>query len=221
MRRSPLISFMIILALVLALPYVFSNLVAASLVKLHLSQDTALLILGGILIGGFIDIPILRFQRREEVPVDPMAVFGLSGFMHMERWQHETIIAVNVGGCLIPAGLALYELGMLHGADLHAAGVASLITTIVCFIIARPVPGVGILIPGILPAGVAAVSAMLLSPSEAPPVAFIASVVGVIVGADFFHLPRVTRSAIGVASIGGAGTFDAIVLSGIIAAYLA
>jgi hypothetical protein len=46
--------------------------------------------------------------------------------------------------------------------------------------------------------------------------------VGPRVGADLLHLKDVDRiAATGVASIGGAGTFEGIVLSGILSAYLA
>ncbi len=218
MRRSPLVSFLVMAALLILFPVVIGPVVTGSLEKLHLSQRAAIWILAGIFGGSFIDIPIHRIPRMEPVMTDPLAVFGLSGWM--ERWQSETIIAVNVGGCLIPLCLALYELLLLGPADLKAAGIATLITTIVCFFIARPVPGVGILIPGLIPPGVAAAAAILLSPHDAPSVAFIAGVGGVLIGADFFHLRDATRQAIGVASIGGAGSFDAIALAGIIAAYL-
>ena len=40
------------------------------------------------------------------------------------------------------------------------------------------------------------------------------------VGADLLHLKEIEQSTVGMASIGGAGTFDGIVLSGIVAAYL-
>ncbi|HXZ68352.1 MAG TPA: DUF1614 domain-containing protein, partial [Alphaproteobacteria bacterium] len=46
-------------------------------------------------------------------------------------------------------------------------------------------------------------------------------VAGPLIGADLFHLRDIKASPVGIASIGGAGTFDGIVLSGIIAAYLA
>jgi uncharacterized membrane protein len=67
----------------------------------------------------------------------------------------------------------------------------------------------------------AATSAMLLVPDQAPPVAFIAGVLGPLIGADLLHLRDVSKLATGIASIGGASTFDGIVLSGIVAAYLA
>ena len=95
------------------------------------------------------------------------------------------------------------------------------VTTIVCYFLARPVVGVGIAMPGFVPLLVSAAAALLLAPSEAPPVAFVACVAGPLVGADLLHLADVRRIGTGMASIGGAGTFDGIVLSGIIAAYLA
>jgi uncharacterized membrane protein len=86
--------------------------------------------------------------------------------------------------------------------------------------IARPTPGVGIVVPGLVPALVAALSALILAPEQAPPVAFIAGVLGPLVGADLLHLQDVSKLGSGVISIGGAGTFDGIVLSGVVAAYL-
>jgi uncharacterized membrane protein len=64
-------------------------------------------------------------------------------------------------------------------------------------------------------------SALFLVPDQAPPVAFVAGVLGPLIGADLLHLRDIEKIATGIASIGGAGTFDGIVLSGIVAAYLA
>lgn len=83
---------------------------------------------------------------------------------------------------------------------------------------AKPVEGIGIAMPGLLPPLIAAMSALLLVPDQAPPVAFAAGVLGPLIGADLLHLRDVSQGSI---SIGGAGTFDGIVLSGIVAAYLA
>jgi uncharacterized membrane protein len=76
--------------------------------------------------------------------------------------------------------------------------------------------------PGFVPPLVSLGTALLLAPGEAPAVAFVAGVLGPLIGADLLHLRDVSKIATtGVASIGGAGTFDGIVLSGIMAAYLA
>jgi len=79
------------------------------------------------------------------------------------------------------------------------------------------VQGVGILLPGLGPAAVAALLAVIFAPSDAAPV----GVTGPLIGADLLHLKQIEESAVGMASIDGTGTFDGIVLSGIVAAYLA
>ena len=75
------------------------------------------------------------------------------------------------------------------------------------------------------PAFVAALSALVLAPHQAPPVAFIAGVAGPLIGADLLNLRAILREVpkleTAMISIGGAGTFDGIVLSSITAAYLA
>ena len=82
--------------------------------------------------------------------------------------------------------------------------------------------GVGILLPGLVPAAVAAILALIFAPSAAAaPVAYVAGVAGPLIGADLLHLKEIEQSTVGMASIGGAGTFDGIVLAGIVAAYLA
>jgi len=198
---------------------IFTQLMEGSLIKLHLSQQTAFVLTLGIIIGGLINIPVARIHHQPEAIVDPLAIFGFSGFMR--RISTETVIALNVGGCIIPTCLALYEFANLpHGAA-NAALVASLLSTVVCYATSRVVPGVGIAMPALLAPGVSAVSAILLGGNMAAPIAFIAGVTGPLIGADLLHLRDLKGSPVGMASIGGAGTFDGIVLSGIIAAYLA
>lgn len=67
----------------------------------------------------------------------------------------------------------------------------------------------------------AALCAVTVTPDQAAPVAFPAGVLAPLIGADLFHLRDMEKIDTGVAGIGGAGTFDGIVLSGIVAAYLA
>jgi uncharacterized membrane protein len=217
-----LIASVVLLAL---LPLLFAELLGVSLTKLHLSGGASLLLAVAVILGGFINIPIARIRRSETLTDRPLTVYGLPELWpRLRRVRQETIIAVNLGGCVIPVGLAAYELlyvGTLDPRLLGAIIVASLLNIIACSVLARPVAGVGIALPFFAPALVAAVAALFLAPEQAPPVAFIAGILGPLVGADLFHLKDIQRIGSGVASIGGAGTFDGIVLSGIIAAYLA
>ena len=225
MNAFPLFSLFAFVLMLVLLPLFFGELMATSLGKLHLSPGMALLVMAAIIIGGLINIPVKRVMRQRLVPTHPLAIFGLGGLWpEMRRETRETIIAVNFGGCVIPTGIALYELFHIVDAGvpaLSAVLVAGVVNIAVCYFVARPVPGVGILMPGLLPAAVAATLALILAPGDAAPVAYVAGVAGPLIGADLLHLKEIEQSAVGVASIGGAGTFDGIVLSGIVAAYLA
>ncbi len=218
----PLLLFLVLLAM---LPFVFGQLFTSALIKLNLEPTAALLVVIGIFLGSPINIPVKRIPRTESVLADPLAVFGLPGrWPSTVRVRRDTIIAVNVGGCLIPVGLAVYETAHLVSAGwqpLSGLLLAIFINVVVCYRMAKPIEGIGIAMPGLLPPLLAALSALLLVPDQAPPVAFVAGVLGPLIGADLLHLRDIEKIATGIASIGGAGTFDGIVLSGIVAAYLA
>jgi uncharacterized membrane protein len=216
------LSLLVSVLLLVLFPLIFAELMATSLAKLHLSPETAVLLVIGIVVGGFINIPVRRLSRTDEVLVYPYAAFGIARrWPRLQRSRRDTIIAVNVGGCVIPVALALYELAHLDAAMLLAVAVIAAVNIVVCYLLARPVAGVGITLPGLVPALVAAILALLLAHPQAAPVAFVAGIAGPLVGADFLHLKDIAKLSTGVASIGGAGTFDGIVLSGIVAAYLA
>jgi uncharacterized membrane protein len=224
LRLTPL-GMLLALVLLILLPILFWQLMVAALVKLNLTQGTAIDLVFAIILGGLINIPVKRIVRNGPMPSNPLAVYGMSGSVpQLTRMRNETIIAVNVGGCVIPTGLALYELNHLLATSapvLSALTVICAANIVACYAVARPVQGIGIVMPGFVSPLTAAILAMILAPSQAAPVAFIAGVIGPLVGADLLHMRDITKNAVGVASIGGAGTFDGIVLSGIVAAYLA
>ncbi len=218
----PLILFLLLLIL---LPFAFGHLFTAALIKLNLAPQTAVLLVLAIIAGSAFNIPVKRIARTETFVVDPFAVLGVSGWWpRLRRVRRETVIAVNVGGCIVPVGLAAYETAYLLMEGLpsvFALFLATAMNTVVCYWLAKPMEGIGIALPGFVPPFVAALCALVLAPEQAPPVAFVAGVLGPLIGADLLHLRDVERIATGMASIGGAGTFDGIVLSGIVAAYLA
>ncbi len=219
------LALLLFFVLVLLSPLLFGNLMLASLGKLHLSPSIALALVFAMFVGSLINIPITKLQRSKNVPSNPLAIYGLSDFWpEMERTAPETIIAVNVGGCLIPVGLSLYEIGYListYPGVLALGFVGCLANVMVCYYLARPVKGIGIAMPALVSPIISALLAVLLAPEAAPPAAFVIGVTGPLVGADLLHLKEIETVETGIASIGGAGTFDGIVLSGIIAAYLA
>lgn len=209
------------------LPLVALDVMEQALRNLHLSGPAVLLTMLGILLGGLINLPLYRIEHEEPQPVLRGYFLPGWGWVPLPRAPQQTIVAVNVGGCLIPAALALYET-RLAWSDPQARGallVAVLVNVAVCYWLARPIAGVGIALPALVPPLVAVLLAWLfLGQAESElraPVAFVAGVCGPLIGADLLHLRQFARVPAGIISIGGAGTFDGIVISGLAAAFLA
>jgi uncharacterized membrane protein len=83
------------------------------------------------------------------------------------------------------------------------------------------VPGVGIALPVLVPAVTTAIVALLLSRQRAAPLAYISGSIGTLIGADLLNLDKLQGLGAPIASIGGAGTFDGIFLTGILAVLIA
>ena len=130
-----------------------------------------------------------------------------------------TVVTMNVGGALIPILVSLYLLtrtGMVIRMAIGTAIVAAIVHSL-----AYLVPGVGIAVPMIAPPLVAAGVALVLAFRRAPPVAYVAGSMGTLIGADLLNLGQIARLGVPVVSIGGAGTFDGVFLTGILAGLLA
>lgn len=134
--------------------------------------------------------------------------------------EGSTVIAINVGGCLIPVGLCLYFLSLQVIDPIKLCIALSAIITL-SYQLCRPVPGMGFSMPIFVAPLVSAVLAVLLDAEHTAHLAYISGVLGVLLGADILHLKNVGSLGVPVASIGGAGTFDGIFMTGIIAAILA
>jgi uncharacterized membrane protein len=130
-----------------------------------------------------------------------------------------TVIAINVGGALIPTLISLYLLTKNQVWGLGLIATACVAT--VCYWLAQPVPGVGIAVPTFVPALTAAICALVLSRRYAAPLAYIGGSMGTLVGADLLNLGMIQGLGAPVSSIGGAGTFDGIFLTAILAVLIA
>jgi len=225
------IAIIILFGLLFLVPFFFTHAIFIALSRLGLSPELALVALVGIFLGGAINIPVKKIKREEELPYTPFAIFGLQRILPGD-WtstlrrsvQTYMVIAVNVGGCLIPAAIALYEIIRVADQGAYEFFVLCLVTginIIVCYRLARPIPNLGIGMPALVPPLVAVLPSIIFVPHFAPPIAFTAGVLGPLIGADLLHLKDIHRLQTRVVSIGGAGTFDGIVLSGMIAALLA
>ena len=186
---------------------------------LGLDPGVATLVLFGSLIGSYINLPLVRLPEQRVVSREVVEVFGVPFLAPVTVDWPGTILAINVGGAVIPIMLSFY---LLLRYDLWWLGAAA--TAIVAFVVHRmatPIPGVGISVPTFAPPLLAAGVALVLSRRLAAPIAYIGGSLGVLVGADLLNLGRLRSLGAPVASIGGAGTFDGIFLTGVIAVLLA
>ncbi len=130
-----------------------------------------------------------------------------------------TVVALNVGGALIPILVSLYLL--IHTGMYRRMLIGVSVVTAVVHSLAQIVPGVGIAVPMIVPPLVAAGVALPLAFRRAPPLAYVSGSMGTLIGADLLNLGKIARLGAPVVSIGGAGTFDGVFLTGILAGLLA
>ncbi len=144
--------------------------------------------------------------------------------------ERKVVIAINVGGAIIPIVIsAILLVRIISCFNLIMPLLTSiLLTTLVSYAFSRSVPGVGIVVPGFLPPLVAAITTLILvrDPVMVVPIAYVSGVLGSLLGADLLRLTKDLRKFIyeygaSFLSIGGAGTFDGIYLSGIIAGLIA
>ena len=189
---------------------IFFDLVAFSFDKLGMSPELALLILLATLFGSLVNIPL---TKREVIYADYPTFFGL----FRVRRALSTGLAINLGGAVVPICVSAYLLTQVP--SLWQILVATILMAVSTKLLARPVPGTGIVLPMFIPPILAAAFSLLIAREFAAPCAYVSGTLGTLLGADILNLHRF-RSLRGVASIGGAGVFDGIFLVGIISVFL-
>ncbi len=186
--------------------------------RLGIGPETAAIVLLACLLGSAVNIPVARFRDRVTA-VEPFAsAFGIRYYVPVLR-SRVTVLAVNLGGALIPAALSVYLIVHDHLGWWALAAVA--IVGALVHAVARPVPRLGIAVPTLLPGLFAVLTALVLHPAAVAGLAYVGGTLGTLAGADLANIGKVRRLGAPVASIGGAGTFDGVFLAGIIAVLLA
>jgi uncharacterized membrane protein len=177
-------------------------------------------LLVGSFVGGAVNIPVARL-RGERLPIyRETRAFGVIYRLPDRLYADDTIVAVNVGGALIPLGVSSYLLWSAPGTLVAPLAVTALVAGVV-HRLARPMPGFGIAVPLWIPPLVAAAAALLLAPEAPARAAYVGGTLGALIGGDLLNLAKLRGLGAPVASIGGAGTFDGIFLTGLAAALLA
>ena len=158
--------------------------------SLGVSPGTAMLLLLASLIGSYFNIPIAVLPPEQVESDKVIEFFGMQYAVPMVENLSGTVIAINVGGAVIPTIMSIY---LLAKRRLWVSGaIAIAIVALVLHWLADPVPGVGIAVPVFIPAIVTAVVSLLLSRSDAAPLAYISGSLGTLIGAWRQHLCRLS-----------------------------
>lgn len=217
---------------VLLIPLLFLNIVGSAFTRLGFSAWQAVLIVLLTLAGSFVNIPVTTIRSAPIYP--PGRFFGGRGgrflpfFYQVPVYTETTIVAVNLGGAVVPVVISL----LLIWAAVSAGGTGMLLliglgvvaVTIVTHLLAEPVPGLGITTPFFIPPITAALAGLLLAGGigwEGAVIAYVGGTLGTLIGADLLNWRSYGDLGAPLVSIGGAGTFDGIFLAGVLAVLLA
>jgi uncharacterized membrane protein len=214
-------SFIVLLFFLLAGLFVLISfdLIGAAFRKLGFPPEFSVIFLLLSLLGSYINIPVKEITSRE--PVESGRAIDFYWFKYILpplEVERRTIIAINLGGAVIPIAISAF---LMTKVNLIDAFIGIFFMTIFIHMMARPVRGLGIAVPALLPPIMAAVLALIISPGDAPMIAYISGTIGSLIGADLLNLKKIPDLRVAVASIGGAGTFDGIFLTGIISVLIA
>ena len=129
--------------------------------KLGLGPGMAMLLLLGSLIGSYFNIPVTMLPGQNIRSGEIIDFFGMQYVVPLVQHWPGTLLAVNVGGAVIPTMMSTY-LVLRYQLWLRAA-IAIVVIALVIHAMATPVRGVGIAVPVFAPVVVTAILAFLLS----------------------------------------------------------
>jgi uncharacterized membrane protein len=171
------------------------------------------------LLGSYVNIPVSELPAKEVYSMQRVTFFGMQYVIPSVGELPRTVIAVNLGGAVIPTILSIY---LIIKNRLYSRAI--LAVTLVTYVIHRMaylVPGIGIGEPIFIPPLLTTAVALLISRKYAAPLAYIAGSLGTLIGADLLNLGKIQGLGAPIVSIGGAGTFDGIFVTGILSVLLA
>lgn len=185
------------------------------------------------LIGSVMNIPLTEVRTIDYGLIyREIEVFGIRWFLPtIGLREKKTIIAVNVGGALMPTIISIYILIQTFmkpsiNPQIYMMKILMAILTVSIVVnrYSKIIPGFGIATPGFIPPITTALTSLIIAliPPKCNPsiIAYVSGTLGTLIGADLMNLNRINSIGAPIVSIGGAGTFDGIYLTGIAATSL-
>lgn len=185
------------------------------------------------LIGSMVNIPLKTVEADNPIVYnDVVTKFGVDWVIpQVHVGKMRTVIAINLGGGVVPILISLYLLVFSIPQCSPDLGWTYLKTLAVLIVVAvttynssELVEGMGIATPAFGPPSMTAFVTFLInwiSPVNCPTqIAYVGGTLGALIGADILNLPNIGKLKAPSVSIGGAGTFDGVYLTGLVSVLL-
>lgn len=206
-----------IAALILLFITIQIELIKVAANKLGLSGRGMVVLLLVSLFGSAINMPLFRMRSA----FDPSNIpeFFRERLLPGKFPAGQTLVAINIGGAVIPLCFTAYLITH-QSIPLLSVVLCTIVIIAISYFFSRPIANLGIGMPILIAPFSAALMASLFAPEQRAALAYISGTLGVLIGADLFRLRDIRQLAVPLASIGGAGTFDGIFLTGLVAVLL-
>ncbi|WP_230741370.1 DUF1614 domain-containing protein [Methanooceanicella nereidis] len=192
---------------------------------LGLTSPVSLAIYLAILLGSLVNIPVYDFKSSSDT--EPKFVSYMGMRYPLPVWHgHKTVIAINLGGCIISGALGIY---LAWTMPLLPLLLTVIIVALAVYATAQPVRSVGVIVPVWIPPVVSIITSFIAiylyadgnNFFDLARMAFPAGVFGTIAGANVLHAKSIRRLGASVVSAGGVGTFESILITGMISTIIA
>ncbi len=185
------------------------------------------------LVGSYVNLPFTTVETKVPLyTLREVRFFWVTWRMpQVEMGLRKTYVMINVGGAVVPILISTYLIFYSIPAcspDLILSYVKLLVVLLFVTYIthrsSRIVKGLGIATPMFGPPMATVLITLvvdMISPLSCPTqIAYVGGTIGALIGADLMNLNKLPEIGAPVASIGGAGTFDGIYLTGLISVLL-
>jgi uncharacterized membrane protein len=185
------------------------------------------------LFGSTVNIPLTTIESKTPVVTHrEVRLFWVTWRIpRVTMGVKRTLVTINLGGAVVPLLISVYLLLVSipsKSPDVFASflrtGIVLVIVSISTYRSSRLVEGLGIATPAFGPplmTVLAVLTVDFLSPLVCPTqVAYIGGSLGTLIGADLMNFRKLPELGAPVVSIGGAGTFDGIYITGLVSVLL-
>jgi uncharacterized membrane protein len=176
-----------------------------------------------LLLAGVVNLPVLEFKSRRDSEQKYVSYLGRK--YPLPVWHgHNTVLSINLGGCILALPVSAYLALPLPWVTVL---LAIAIVALGIFLLSKPSRSAGFYVPALAPpllALLVALTALYLYGSglhDCARLAFVAGTAGTLAGTTLLNAPRLEKLGTSMISVGGLGTFDGIVLTGLLSTIVA